>query len=129
MEARRPLVMTGSTVERTPGPATPGMDRRLLIDHADRWVGWVQTEAGLAGGWHHHGDRDSYIWMARGGLRVEYGPGGREAVHAVAGDFVFNPARLVHREVTDPGEPAECFIVRIGPGPQVVNVEGPDADG
>ena len=129
MDRSRPLVVRAADGVPPPGPATPGMLRHQLVDDGDRWIGWVRTEAGLAGGWHHHGDRDSYIWMARGGLRVEYGPGGREAVHAVAGDFVFNPARLVHREVTDPGEPAECFIVRIGPGPQVVNVEGPDADG
>ena len=104
------------------------MDRRQLFDHEDRWVGWVRTDAGLAGGWHHHGARDSYIHVLRGRVTIEYGPTGREQVTAVAGDFIFNPARMVHREITAPDEPAEFFVVRVGTGPQNVNVDGPDAD-
>jgi uncharacterized RmlC-like cupin family protein len=49
-------------------------------------------------------------------------------VRAAAGDFVFNPAGMVHREITEPGEPAELFVVRVGTGAQNVNVDGPDAD-
>ena len=71
-----------------PGPPTPGMDRRQLLDHEDCWVGWVRTDAGLAGGWHHHGDRDSYIYVLRGRVRIEYGPAGRDEGTAAAGDFV-----------------------------------------
>jgi uncharacterized RmlC-like cupin family protein len=104
------------------------MDRRQLFDHEDRWVGWVRTDAGLAGGWHHHGARDSYIYVLRGTVTIEYGPTGREQVTAAAGDFIFNPARMVHREITAPDEPAEFFVVRVGTGPQNVNVDGPDAD-
>jgi uncharacterized RmlC-like cupin family protein len=104
------------------------MDRRLLFDHEDRWVGWVRTDAGLAGGWHHHGARDSYIYVLRGRVTIEYGPAGRQQVTAVAGDFIFNPARMVHREITAPDDPAEFFVVRVGTGPQNVNVDGPDAD-
>jgi uncharacterized RmlC-like cupin family protein len=104
------------------------MDRRQLLDHADCWVGWVRTDAGLAGGWHHHGARDSYIYVLRGRVTIEYGPGGREQVTAVAGDFIFNPARMVHREITAPDDPAELFVVRVGTGPQNVNVDAPDAD-
>jgi uncharacterized RmlC-like cupin family protein len=104
------------------------MDRRQLLDHEDRWVGWVRTDAGLAGGWHHHGARDSYIYVLRGRVTIEYGPAGREQVTAVAGDFIFNPARMVHREITAPGDPAEFFVVRVGTGPQNVNVDGPDPD-
>ena len=111
-----------------PGPPTAGMDRRQLLEHGDRWVGWVRTDAGLAGGWHHHGDRDSYVYIVRGAVRIEFGPGGREQVTAEAGDLVFNPAGLVHREVTEADEPAELFVVRIGSGPLNVNVDGPDPE-
>ena len=104
------------------------MDRRQVFDHQDRWVGWVRTDAGLAGGWHHHGQRDSYIYVLRGRVRIEYGPAGRDEVTAVAGDFIFNPALMVHREITATDEPAEFFFVRVGTGPQNVNVDGPDAD-
>jgi uncharacterized RmlC-like cupin family protein len=104
------------------------MDRRQLFNHDDRWVGWVQTDAGLAGGWHHHGERDSYIYVLRGSVTIEYGPTGRERVTAAAGDFIFNPARMVHREISAPEEPAEFFVIRVGTGPQNVNVDGPGAD-
>ncbi len=96
------------------------------MDRPDAWVGWVRTDAGLAGGWHHHGDRDSYVYVLSGAVTIDYGPGGRESVYAAAGDMIFNPARMVHRETTAPGEPAEFFVVRVGPGPQNVNVDEPD---
>ena len=128
MPPARPIVIRPGEGTLPPGPPTPGMERREVFDHLDRWVGWVRTDAGLAGGWHHHGDRDSYIYVLRGRVRIEYGPGGRDEVRAAAGDFVFNPARMVHREITEPDEPAEFFVVRVGSGPQNVNVDGPDAD-
>jgi uncharacterized RmlC-like cupin family protein len=102
------------------------MDRRQILDHANVWVGWVRTDAGLAGGWHHHGDRDTYVYVVSGTLTIDYGPGGRDQVRAVAGDLIFNPARMVHRETTTPEGLAEVFVVRVGPGPQNVNVDGPD---
>ena len=127
MEQARPMVVRPDEGAPAPGPPTPGMDRRQLLDHEDCWVGWVRTDAGLAGGWHHHGDRDSYIHVLRGRVRIEYGPAGREEVTAVAGDFIFTPARMVHREITALDEPAELFVVRVGTGPQNFNVDGPDA--
>ncbi len=128
MEQARPIVVRPDAGAPPPGPPTPGMDRRQLFDHEDHWVGWVQTDAGLAGGWHHHGARDSYIYVLRGRVTIEYGPTGREQVTAVAGDFIFTPARMVHREITAPDEPAEFFVIRVGTGPQNVNVDGPGAD-
>jgi uncharacterized RmlC-like cupin family protein len=126
MGRREPIVVRPSEVPAAPGAATPGMERRPLHHDRDRWVGWVRGDAGLAGGWHHHGDRDSYIYVISGGVTIEYGPGGRKAVRAEAGDFLFNPARMIHREVTDPGQAGEFFVVRVGEGPQNVNVDGPE---
>jgi uncharacterized RmlC-like cupin family protein len=126
MEQARPIVTRPSQGAVAPGPPTPGMDRRQILDHANVWVGWVRTDAGLAGGWHHHGDRETYVYVVSGTLTIEYGPGGRERVEATAGDLIFNPARMVHRETTAPDGPAEAFVVRVGPGPQNVNVDGPD---
>jgi uncharacterized RmlC-like cupin family protein len=128
MDRSRPTVLRADAAPVPPGPPTPGMDRRELMGDDAVWAGWVRTEADLAGGWHHHGDRDSYIYMLRGTVVIEFGPGGRERVDANAGDFVFNPARMVHREVTGGGEPAELFVVRVGSGPQNVNVDGPDPE-
>jgi uncharacterized RmlC-like cupin family protein len=126
MDRSRPSVVRAAEGVPPPGPPTPGMLRHQLVDDDDRWIGWVRTEAGLAGGWHHHGDRDSYVYVLRGAVTIDSGLGGRDHVTANAGDLVFNPAHVVHREVTAPGEAAELLVVRVGPGPLNVNVDGPD---
>jgi uncharacterized RmlC-like cupin family protein len=126
MEQLRPIVVRASEGEVAPGPPTPGMDRRQILDHPHVWVGWVRTDAGLAGGWHHHGERDTYVYVVSGSLTIDYGPGGRDQVQATVGDLIFNPARMVHRETTMPDGPVEAFVVRVGSGPQNVNVAGPD---
>lgn len=126
MDRSRPIVIRAVEGAAAPGPQTPGMERRQIMDEDNTWVGWVRAEAGLAGGWHHHGDRESYIYVLSGGVTIAYGPGGSEEVKAVAGDFIYNPARMIHREITGADEPAEFFVVRVGTGPQNVNVDGPD---
>ena len=126
METPRARVIRGDDAEATPGPPTPGMDRHQLVDDDRVWVGRVRTEAGLAGGWHTHGDRDSYVYILDGSIAIEFGPGGRERVVAGAGDLVVNPARLVHREITGADGPGDLLVVRVGSGPLNVNLDGPD---
>ena len=59
-------------------------------------------------------------------MTVEFGPGGSEAVDVTGGEFVYIPARVVHREsVADEG--GAGAIVRVGGhGVTVINVDGPD---
>lgn len=128
MDRSRPQVIRHLEAVPPPGPPTPGMDRRTLLDHDDRWLGWVRTDPGVAGGWHHHGDRDSYVYVLRGRVTIEYGPEGLARMEGVAGDLIFNPRRVVHREITPPEEPAEVLVMRIGHGPLNINVDRPDAD-
>lgn len=109
-----------------PGPATAGMERRTLHEGPGTWTGWVRTDAGVSSAWHHHGGHDSYIYVLSGSLTIDFGPGGRESVTARAGDFIFNPADLVHRETTGSEGQAQAFVVRVGDGPQLVNVAGPE---
>jgi mannose-6-phosphate isomerase-like protein (cupin superfamily) len=126
MASAKPSVISPKDAPQPPGPPTPGMERRQLLDEQDRWIGWVQTTPGMAGGWHYHGDRDTYVFMTRGSLIVEFGPGGKEQVTMSAGEVGFVPPRAVHREITGEGEPAEAFIIRLGSGPQNINVDAPD---
>jgi uncharacterized RmlC-like cupin family protein len=126
MDERRVLLVRASEAKPPTGPATPGMDRRQLLDHDDRWIGWVRTEPGIEGGWHHHGGRDTYIFVARGEIRIEFGPGGHDAVEGTPGDFIFVPKQTIHREITGADDTGELFLIRIGTGPQVVNVDEPD---
>jgi uncharacterized RmlC-like cupin family protein len=125
MGQARPVVMRADRGPIAPCPPTSGMERREIMDRAQTWVGWARTEAGMAGGWHHHGDRDSYVYVVSGAVTMEYGPGGQEQVRGTTGDMIFNPARMVHRDTTR-DEPAEFFLVRVGTGPLTVNVDAPD---
>lgn len=126
MASDRPTVIRPVDLPPPPGPPTAGMDRRQVVDDGEHWVGWVRTDAGLAGGWHHHGERDSYIYLISGSMAIEFGPGGRERIEARAGDVIVNPRGVIHREVTGSDGDATAFVVRVGPGPLNVNVEGPD---
>lgn len=101
------------------------MDRREIVEQDGTWIGWVQTDAGFAGGWHHHGDRDSFIYMISGDMTLEFGSGGGDSLVAGPGDVVVVPQRTIHREIT-PGSSARAIVVRIGPGPQNFNVDGPE---
>lgn len=124
MDQMRPIVVAAG--EGVPAPPTAGMERRTLLEGPGAWAGWVRTDRGVAGGWHHHGDHDSYIYVLTGSLTIDFGPGGAESVRAGAGDFIFNPARIVHRETTGPDAEVEAFVVRVGDGPLVVNVDAPE---
>lgn len=110
------------------GPATPGMERFEAYAADDRWVGYVATEPGVRSGWHHHGEMDTYVYVVRGAVELESGPGGGDLATAHVGQFAHIPAGTVHREGTPAGEPAEAVVVRIGRGQPVFNVEGPDPE-
>jgi uncharacterized RmlC-like cupin family protein len=101
------------------------MERRQLHDGNGVWIGRIRTEPGVSSGWHHHGDRTTYVYVLDGRIRIDFGPGGTESVEAGSGDLIINPARMVHRETTI-GEAVEGLVVRVGSGPENVNVEGPD---
>lgn len=92
----------------------------IVLD--DIWSGVAVTEAGAVGGWHHHGEHDTVVYVVRGAFVVETASG---TVQGGPGDFVHVPAHTVHREGNPTGEAAEVVLVRRGTGPVVVNVDGP----
>ena len=114
-----------SVAERTPGQSTPGMTRSEAIVVDDIWSGTALTEPGVVSGWHHHGDHHSIVYVARGAFDVETADG---VVRATAGDFVYIPPHVIHREGNASDTPAEVVLVRRGSGPIVVNVDGPDTE-
>jgi mannose-6-phosphate isomerase-like protein (cupin superfamily) len=100
------------------------MRREQAFSGEDRWVGYVSANPGEWSGWHHHGKTDTYFYVMQGGFEFEYGGDG-STVDVGTGDFCYVPAGLVHRERPRPGARAELVLVRIGPGPAAVNVDGP----
>lgn len=105
---------------------TPGMVRRTAFEDSGVWVGTAQTEPGMVSGWHHHGDNTTYLYCASGTVRMESGPGGRDVVEAGPGDFIIVPANTVHRESNPSENESIIVLTRVGAGPVVANVEGPD---
>jgi mannose-6-phosphate isomerase-like protein (cupin superfamily) len=112
-----------------PGPETPDTERRQQWVRDGRWAAWIRNDAGDMSGWHHHADNDTYVYVSRGSLTFEFGPGGAERVVAGAGDFVIVPARTIHRETTSPDADLEAFVLRMGGEPEHVNVGGPESPG
>lgn len=87
----------------------------------------TQVPRGAASAWHHHGKRQLYGFLVAGRLQLEYGPGGTLVADVRRGDFFHIPPHLIHRDVNPSGEDDSIIVnVLAGPGPFVVNVDGPD---
>ncbi len=112
-------------LELRTGSATPGMVRDEAVATQQTWAGLVRTEAGMLSGWHHHGDYESVIYVLRGLLRMESGPGGASVVEAAPGDFLLVPRGAIHREGNPSPDQGTAVVVRSGRGEAVVNVDGP----
>ncbi len=123
--AKPELVRKDAMAEAQP---TPGILRREAFRSDGIWAGVATTDPHMASGWHHHGDHTTYLYVASGRFLLESGVGGRDVLDASPGDFVKIPARAVHRESNPADEPGRTVLVRIGTGPVVVNVDGPDAE-
>ncbi len=130
MRKSRPVVVNPE--EGIPGHATPGIERRHFFDRDGRWAGWagwIRNDAGDVNDWHHHAANDTYVYVIRGSLTIDFGPDGAESVAARAGDFVFIPSQTIHRETTNQDADVEAFVLRVGGEPEHVNVDGPEAAG
>ena len=118
---------TGETTQ------TAGFVRRELVAQAAEggrsavWIGTVRTPAGSTSGWHHHGEYDTYILVQAGKARMDFGPGGALSCEAEAGDVIFVPRGAVHREANTGDADNMAYLVRVGTGEPVFNVDGPDA--
>jgi len=110
------------------GPPTPGMKRKAALASDDMWMGEVRTDAGVMSGWHHHGEHTTYGYVIDGEVRVEFGPNGSESLQGGSGDFFMVPPHTVHREGNPGAHEHVLMVVRVGSGPPVINVDGPEAE-
>jgi uncharacterized RmlC-like cupin family protein len=125
MSELRPVVVHHPE-EATPGESMSGVERRQLFIRDRHWADWIRNEAGDVSGWHHHAANETYVYVSRGSVTIDYGPGGSESVVARAGDFFIVPSETIHRETTGPDADLEAFVIRLGGEPEMVDVDAPD---
>ncbi len=123
-----PMVVKKHELENPSAEQSSGMQRGQAFAHDGVWAGFSAFPGGATTGWHHHGDYATYGYITRGKMTVESGPDGKDLVEVSAGDFIFIPAHLVHRESVG-SEGGEGAIVRVGGnGTTTFNVTGPDSE-
>lgn len=105
---------------------TPGIHRRVAAEDDDFWFGHVEAAPDTLSGWHHHGETTTIGYLLDGRLRFEFGPGGSKTVEVGAGEYFVVPAGLIHREGNLTDRPGRAILVRVGEGPPVVAVDGPE---
>ncbi len=110
------------------GPATPGMTRKLLEVDRQLSLAQVQCAPQATSAWHHHGEHTACVYVVRGQLRIEWGPGGCESVDLAAGDFYVVSPNTIHREGNPASDEQEIVAFYLGSGPSVVNVDGPESE-
>jgi len=121
----RPSVVRSADLSLPP-VSTPGLERMEAYSDEHVWVGLARTEPAYWSTWHVHPGHDTFAFAITGRLRIEFGPGGSETAEAGPGDFLRLPKGLVHREGNPGSERSELVVLRVGEGPPVVNVDGPD---
>lgn len=129
MRTAQPVVVHPD--EQIAGPSLHGMEMRHHRDPDGRWIGWsgwITNAPGDVSGWHHHAANATYVYVIRGSITVEFGPGGTSRIEASAGDFFIVPEHTVHRETTAADGDLEAFVFRIGSEPEYVDVDGPDGE-
>jgi uncharacterized RmlC-like cupin family protein len=101
------------------------MLREEAFAGATTWIGSVRTEPDVATGWHHHGTYESYVVVLEGQARMEFGPGGADALDCEPGDVIHVAPGVVHREITVGDRPTEALLFRVGSGQVTFNLDGP----
>lgn len=111
--------------QRKLGDQTVGMNREQAMKTQSTWSGFVTTDPDAISGWHHHGEHESHIYILAGVMRFEtQGMNGNvESLEAHAGDFVFVPPHVVHRESNPSNEQSQVVVFRVGSGDAVINLD------
>jgi uncharacterized RmlC-like cupin family protein len=124
-----PITLKGLAGDRTTGQQTSGLEREEMFATDELTFALGTTPVGMMTDWHHHGNYDTYFYVISGERsRGEYGPGGKIITEVSAGTFGHMPKRLVHREGNLGERTFESVFLRIGNGPTVFNVDGPDPE-
>src|SRR5262249_53695572 len=103
-----------------------GVTHQEAITAGTMWSGLAHLAPGAATGWHHHGQYETSLYVASGVVRFELGHHGAESLEGAPGDFIHVPAGRAARRGNTGTTPATSVITRVGRGPAMVQVEGPE---
>lgn len=115
-----------SDAELRAAQGTPGVVRRVAFEDDGHWFGHVEAAPETMSGWHHHGDNVTLGYVLKGQITLEFGPAGSQHVEVHEGEYFRVPKHAVHREGNTSSSTAEGVLVRIGEGPVVFPVTGPE---
>jgi uncharacterized RmlC-like cupin family protein len=106
------------------------------------WMGRTHVLAGASSGNHHHGEAETAIYVVSGTPRFVFAEGEQEvAIDTEAGDYIFVPPFVPHRE-ENPGQTEAVVVIArssqegivvnlpsLWADPQVAGRSGPEACG
>ncbi|HEX6534130.1 MAG TPA: cupin domain-containing protein [Gemmatimonadaceae bacterium] len=123
-------VIRGSEISDVRSAVSTGRWTRKVIDVDDRLaINIARNEPKAISGWHHHGDSVGCVYVLRGQVRIEWGPGGRDIAKLSTGDFYVLDPRTIHRE-SNPGPDDHVLIAfAMGTGRKFIEADGPAPDG
>jgi uncharacterized RmlC-like cupin family protein len=117
-----PAAAIGAAVRTSNGRATAFDFRGVGSDRT--WLGMVALAPGGRTGGHHHGRHEVAVFVVRGHGRIEWGERLDSSVDIGAGDFVYFPPYVPHREINlDATMPLEFVVVRSDNEPIVVDLD------
>jgi uncharacterized RmlC-like cupin family protein len=123
-----PAAKLGHDTAQTPGLQRLEAVSAKLTGSQSLWMGLSVLPAGARTGVHHHGESETAIYVRRGTGRWWTGERLDQLHEAHAGDFVFIPPYVVHREENaSETEPVEMIIARSSQEAIVVNLDEPPA--
>ena len=97
--------------------------------HAKKlWAGTVVVEPNVKTGAHHHGELETVLYIIKGRARFRWGDHLEFQADARAGDFIYVPPFVPHKERNAGDIPSRWVVVRTGKVPIVVNLETTDAN-
>jgi uncharacterized RmlC-like cupin family protein len=111
-EARiiRPLELVSHAREAAGIAQLPAITHELVgSEHLG--VGMTILEPGVATGPHHHGDRETAVYLVAGRLSLHSGPRLESVAELEVGDLVFLPPYLPHEEMNPSSEEAAVWVV------------------
>ena len=127
-EARviRPLDLVSHALEASGIARLPAITHEL-VGAEKLWVGVTILEPGATTGPHHHGDRETGVYMVAGRVLLRWGSRLEANAELEVGDLAFVPPHLSH-EVVNPSPDKPAVLVVVWNGDHVSVPIGPDAD-